>query len=155
MRVFNSGFIFGSSFQHIPHMFFSVLCDVDIVKLRISKTFYWRLIELPWWLKSAFCLKFYEMSITKYAEDNFMQGDIQLMQGKIEHQKNWKFRVLKFYQLYDFLLNFLRFPMFGSVSPHIKSTGVNPCEVRLTRSEIKWATKVKSFTPCLFPLFPT
>ena len=76
------------------------------------------------------------MSIRKYAKDNFMQGDIQLMQGQIEHQKNGNFLVLKFYQLYDFFLNSLRFPMFGSISTHIKSPDVNPCEVRLKRGEI-------------------
>ena len=47
--------------------------------------YYWWLKELPCWFQDRFYQKFCEFQPVQNKKDNFTQGEIQPMQGQVEH----------------------------------------------------------------------
>ena len=45
-------------------------------------------MELPYWFKADFSFPYLGIFSTRYTKYNFIEDDIQPMQGQIEHQKN-------------------------------------------------------------------
>ena len=115
----------------------SLFCISDNLKdtmydYRIS----WWLIELPCWFKASFFPKMLEINRTKYEmiilhQVRFNPCKVRLDQTAKNSEK-W---------------NFENFMMFSSIWPQVGwiSLRINPHEVTLMR--VRWATKVKFFTP--------
>ena len=61
-----------------------------------SQLDFWWLLDLPYWFKASFYLKFGESSCAQDTKDNFMWSEIQSTWGQIKHWKTWKTEILHF-----------------------------------------------------------
>ena len=95
-------------------------------------------------VESRFFFKFWKFMAAQDEKYNFMWNEIQPMWGQIAH---WKTRKLRKVKIWNFSMFSSIWPDVGWISPHTKSSFVNPCEVRLTQVRFNEPPKWNFFIP--------